>query len=556
MAYDSTLPADDEYIAAGPADIRENFRALKEDQIVDAGTVVGLSVGNASGNIPKSNGTVNTNLNADLLDGNEASAFATASHTHSAATTSTAGFMSASDKTKLDGVATGAQVNQNAFSNVVVGSTTIQADSVTDTLTLTAGTNIALTPDATNDAVTIAVSGTVASATTAATCTGNAATATKWATARTLSFTGDATGSMSVDGAAAASAALTLASSGVTAGTYRSVTVDAKGRVTAGTNPTSLAVDITGNAATATTATTATTCSGNAATATKLATARTIALTGAVTGSGSFDGSGNLSITTTYSKNYSYAPWLYNVGDASDGACGISASTTMGGEYWFTNFTLPSSYTVTLSSKFLIIRCTGTATIAGTINGSGCGAAGGASSAGTGTAGSGGGSGGAGGAYVSYCGSGTFYSEGAGGASYLVYPGAVAASGGSGYSGKVCNSGSTPSSQSVKYLISQGIPCVGAGGGGSVSYSGGAGGGAVIIIAPTIVFTGTINCSGASGSYGSQDVAGGGGGGSIILAGSSITNTGTFNIAGGSAVSSTYTSGAGGAGWYKVLTLT
>lgn len=38
---------------------------------------------------------------------------------------------------------------------------------------------------------------------------------------------------------------------------------------------------------------------GNAASATKLATARTISLTGSVTGSGAFDGSGNLSISTT-----------------------------------------------------------------------------------------------------------------------------------------------------------------------------------------------------------------------------------------------------------------
>lgn len=43
---------------------------------------------------------------------------------------------------------------------------------------------------------------------------------------------------------------------------------------------------------------------GNAATATKLATARTISLTGSVTGSGSFDGSGNLSITTTTNHNH------------------------------------------------------------------------------------------------------------------------------------------------------------------------------------------------------------------------------------------------------------
>ena len=50
---------------------------------------------------------------------------------------------------------TNAEVNQNAFSNVKVGSTTISADSKTDTLELVAGTNVTLTPDATNDKVTI-----------------------------------------------------------------------------------------------------------------------------------------------------------------------------------------------------------------------------------------------------------------------------------------------------------------------------------------------------------------------------------------------------------------
>ena len=70
---------------------------------------------------------------------------------------------------------------------------------------------------------------------------GNASSATNLQTARTFAATGDATGSVSSNLSAGFSMALTLANSGVTAGTYKSVTVDAKGRVTAGTNPTTLA---------------------------------------------------------------------------------------------------------------------------------------------------------------------------------------------------------------------------------------------------------------------------------------------------------------------------
>ena len=70
---------------------------------------------------------------------------------------------------------------------------------------------------------------------------GTAAKATQLATARTISATGDATWTVTFSGSGNVTAALTLAGSGVTAGTYRSVTVDAKGRVTGGTNPTTLA---------------------------------------------------------------------------------------------------------------------------------------------------------------------------------------------------------------------------------------------------------------------------------------------------------------------------
>lgn len=54
-----------------------------------------------------------------------------------------------------------AEKNQNAFSNVTVGSTTVAADSATDTLTLIAGSNVTLTPDTSNDSVTIAAKDTV-----------------------------------------------------------------------------------------------------------------------------------------------------------------------------------------------------------------------------------------------------------------------------------------------------------------------------------------------------------------------------------------------------------
>ena len=65
---------------------------------------------------------------------------------------------------------------------------------------------------------------------------GNAGTATILQTARTFTWSGDATGSLSFNGSANVAAALTLANSGVATGTYKSVTVDAKGRVTAGNN--------------------------------------------------------------------------------------------------------------------------------------------------------------------------------------------------------------------------------------------------------------------------------------------------------------------------------
>jgi hypothetical protein len=98
------------------------------------------------------------------------------------------------EKTKLSGIEAGAEVNQNAFSNIKVGTTTIAADSKTDTLELTAGTGITLTPDATNDKVTVSV-----------------ASAPKLTTARTISLSGDVSGSTSFDGSANVTITATVA---------------------------------------------------------------------------------------------------------------------------------------------------------------------------------------------------------------------------------------------------------------------------------------------------------------------------------------------------------
>lgn len=158
MAYNKDFPADDSYLADFPSGEREQIRAIVEDMIVNAGKLQGLAPSNASGQVPVSNGTVNTNLNADKLDGYDASHFSDDGHLHNNASTSTAGFMSAADKTKLEGVATGAEVNQNAFANVAVGTSTLQADNKQDTLYISAGNSIRITADEANDKITIGVS--------------------------------------------------------------------------------------------------------------------------------------------------------------------------------------------------------------------------------------------------------------------------------------------------------------------------------------------------------------------------------------------------------------
>ena len=63
--------------------------------------------------------------------------------------------MSADDKKKLDDIAAGAEVNQNAFSNVKVGEVTVAADAKTDTFEVTGATGITVSADAATKKITI-----------------------------------------------------------------------------------------------------------------------------------------------------------------------------------------------------------------------------------------------------------------------------------------------------------------------------------------------------------------------------------------------------------------
>ena len=68
----------------------------------------------------------------------------------------------------------------------------------------------------------------------------------KLSTARNITMSGDATGSAAFDGSKDITIAMTLANSGVTAGTYNNVTVNAKGLITSASNVTYKIEDITG----------------------------------------------------------------------------------------------------------------------------------------------------------------------------------------------------------------------------------------------------------------------------------------------------------------------
>ena len=203
------------------------------------------------------------------------------------------------EKNKLSGIATGAEVNQNAFSKVVVGSTTVEADTKTDTLTLVAGSNVTITPDATNDKITISSTHTTYGG--AGTDLGLVKTGGDVTIESGVITVNDNSHSHTIANVTGLQSALDskAAASHGTHVTYSTTAPLANGTASAGSASTvarsdhrhPLQTSVSGSSGS---------CTGNSATATKLATARGIGITGAVTGAAvNFDGSSNINISAT-----------------------------------------------------------------------------------------------------------------------------------------------------------------------------------------------------------------------------------------------------------------
>ena len=109
--------------------------------------------------IPKYNNLIDE-LNADLYNG-----LNNTGHTHNIDNLIdglTYKLYTAIEKAKLSGIQSGAEVNQNAFSNVKVGSTTIASSVKTDTLELVAGLNVSIAVDALTKKITLSATGDLA----------------------------------------------------------------------------------------------------------------------------------------------------------------------------------------------------------------------------------------------------------------------------------------------------------------------------------------------------------------------------------------------------------
>jgi phage-related tail fiber protein len=256
---------------------------LLNDSGVTSGTYNSVTV-DAKGRVTA--GTNPTTISGyGITDATPLSHVGSSGTAHAVATSSVSGFMSALDKVKIDGIESNAN---NYVHPIIDGFMHVPVTTTTHGLQFLQA--------------------------------GSTAGSFSWVqVSPQLNLIGDATGSTTFTNLTSNSLTLTLANSGVTAGTYKSVTVDAKGRVTSGTNPSTLAgygitdavlssTTINGKALTSNISLTSTdvgalSSTANAVSASKLANAFTIQLTGDTTGSAITDGSSSAVVNTSISAN-------------------------------------------------------------------------------------------------------------------------------------------------------------------------------------------------------------------------------------------------------------
>ena len=233
----------------------------------------------------------------------------------------------------------------------------------------------------------------------------------------------------------------------------------------------------------------------------------------------------------------------YLFGDGSDGDVTLVANANYDVPKQFTNFTLNSGVTLSVTNNAtpLIIRCTGTCTINGTINLDGKGFPQPSGNAADGI-------------------NNSMYGAGGG---YGTSSNTKTSNGG--YSASCHEGGGVNANGLYQRLLSLNldISCGGSGGNGATPNSdngkGGAGGGALIIIAKSFKGTGTITAKGNNGTayspMGSGDsLGGGGGGGQVGVITSDNSFTGTITVTGGNGGSrSTIKAQDGGNGAYAIL---
>jgi hypothetical protein len=255
----------------------------------------------------------------------------------------------------------------------------------------------------------------------------------------------------------------------------------------------------------------------------------------------------------------SVPPWLQFLGDGSESAPVCTSGCNATGEHWYASLNVPVGQVMYNSGGGpLVIRSTGTCTIAGTVSVS----VNSGSFAGNTTTANWSGSGGGGGFGAA---------NGTAGASSAPLAGGSA--GTSGVSGGIGNAetaatqkfvaSGNPFSGFVSQLSSTFFAVYGGAAGGAGGSSGGAGGkgaGTVIIACAVINFTGTIDATGGNGVAGGANTGGGGGGGGgiVIMRSPSFTNSGTISTTGGSpgaiGTGTSTAGGTGGAGWSRVFT--